>query len=128
MMHNHHPHTPGPEFSDTINRDDPRWLFATRVQITLALSNRTPSQGQFDDLLDIAEHAGFADIHARAIIGIVEEAQFRGGLDSITMHALLDIPSPDPSPDGELSTRARWITFGALFAWSLMIAGLMQLV
>jgi len=114
--------------SDIIAIDDPRWLFAARVQISLNGSNRTPTQGQFDDLLDIAQHAGFSDMHARAIVGIVEEAQRRGGLDVIAMNALMRIPTPASDTDPELSQRARWITFGALFAWSLMIAGLMQFV
>jgi len=69
---------------------------------------------------------GFSDMYSRAVVGIVENAQLRGGLDSLAMDELADIPSPNTNH--ELTNRGRWITFGVLFSWSLVIAGLMQLV
>ncbi len=117
------------EFSDTITSitpNDPRWLLATRVQLIFNSTNRIRSIGQLEDLLDCGRAMGFADIHARAIVGIVEEAQLRNGLDAIAMDELLQIPAPNA--EEEHSDRTRWITFGVLFTWSLMIAGLMQLV
>jgi len=108
-------------------RTDPRWLFAARVQVTLSGAH-TPSVGLVDDLLDAAKRAGFSDMHARAMIAIVEESQLREGLDTIAMDELLKIPLPAQSDEPIMSERARWLTFGVLFAWSLMIAGLMQIV
>ena len=106
--------------------DDPRWLFATRVQLTFSDTNRIPSIGQYNDLLETGRGMGFSDMYARTIVGIVETAQLRDGLDSLAMDELADIPSPNIN--NELSNRGRWITFAVLFSWSLLIAGLMQLV
>jgi hypothetical protein len=112
---------------ESITRTDPRWLFAARVQVMLS-GARTPSIGLLEDLVDTAQRGGFSDMHSRAMIAIVEESQIRNGLDSIAMQELLQIPLPIQSEEPVLSVRARWMTFGVLFAWSLMIAGLMQLV
>ena len=114
-------------FSDAMAADDPRWVLAARAQIIFHRNNRIPSIGQYDDLMACAESAGFSPIHGQAIVAIVEEAQFRGGLDRIAMEALMRIPAPSVSSP-ELSGRARWMTFGVLFAWSLLIAGMMQMV
>ena len=126
---NDHAESRPEEFSDTephIAPNDPRWLLATRVQLIFNSTNRIRSIGQLEDLLDCGRGMGFSDMYARAIVGIVEEAQLRNGLDHIAMDELLQIPIPNT--EEELSTRTRWITFGVLFTWSLMIAGLMQLV
>lgn len=114
-------------FSDAMSPDDPRWVFAARAQIIFSSNNRIPSIGQYDDLMACAESAGFSPIHGQAIVAIVEEAQFRGGLDRVAMEALLRIPAPSVE-SSELSGRARWMTFGVLFVWSMLIAGMMQLV
>lgn len=113
-------------FSDTIAPNDLRWLFATRVQMMFSTKNRIQSLGQLNDLLSVGTGMGFTDMYARVIVGIVEEAQLRGGLDRVAMSELMDIPYPET--EHGLSNRARWITFGVLFGWSFVIAGLMQLV
>ena len=125
-LHQTHADELSPGFSDALSMTDPRWLFAVRVQMVFNSSNRVRSLGQLEDLLECADSMGFPDIHARAIVGIVEEAQLRNGLDTIAMEELRSIPLPPTNH--ELSPKSRWITFAALFAWSLMIAGLMQLV
>lgn len=127
MMHTDNTESTEIGFSDIIAPDDKRWLLATRVQLAFNDSNRVRSIGQFEDMLEIAHAFGFSDIHARAIICIVEEAQFRNGLDHLAMTELLQIPRPKQS-EQPMSNRVRWTTFGVLFGWSLMIAGLMQLV
>lgn len=126
VLHTDHTQTEGNQFSDAIACDDPRWLFATRVQMVFSCSNRIQSLGQYNDLLETAIGMGFSDMHARAMVGIVEEAQLRGGLDPVAMNELMDIPTP--ATDHNLSNRGRWICFGVLFTWSFAIAGLMQLV
>jgi len=125
-LHQTHADDSSPRFSDALSMTDPRWLFAVRAQMVFNSTNRVRSIGQLEDLIDCALSMGFPDIHARAIIAIVEEAQLRNGLDTIAMEELRSIPLPSPSH--ELSPRSRGITFAALFVWSLMIAGLMQLV
>mgnify|MGYP006939815894 CR=1 FL=1 len=113
-------------FSDTIAANDLRWLFATRVQMMFSTKNRIQSIGQLNDLIEVGVGMGFSEMYARVIVGIVEEAQLRGGLDRLAMSELMDIPCP--VTEHGLSNRARWITFGVLFGWSFVIAGLMQLV
>ena len=125
-MRDHHAETGAEEFSDTLSPNDPRWLFASRVQMMFHSQNRVPSIGQLDDLIDTAMHMGFSNMHARAIINMVEEAQFRDGIDSDVVTKLLNLPAPESNHTQ--SDRTRWLTFGVLFAWSLMIAGLMQVV
>ena len=125
-LRKHHTESAENRFSDTIAGDDPRWLFAIRVQIQYGPSKPIQSIGQYNDLLDVGAGMGFSDMYARVIVWIVEEAQLRSGLDRTAMIELMEIPSPESS--NELSSRGRWITFGVLFGWSLMIAGLMQLV
>ena len=114
-------------FSDIIAPHDKRWILATRIQLAFSNSNRARSVGQLEDMLEIADALGFSDIHARAVICIVEEAQFRNGLDHLAMTELMQIPLPKQS-EPLMSTHARWTTFGVLFGWSLVIAGMMQLV
>jgi len=118
------------EFSDTIAQvlaqNDPRWLFAARVQMVCATANGIHSIGQMNDLVECAVNMGFTDMHARAMVGIVEEAQYRNGLDRCAMDELNAIPLPDAMDP--FSTKARWITFSVLFLWAFSIAGLMQLV
>lgn len=125
-LHNDHTESAEPGFSDTIANSDPRWLFATRIQMMFSTNNRIQSIGQLNDLLSVGTGMGFSDIYARVIVGIVEEAQLRGGLDRVAMSELMAIPTPETEQG--LSDRGRWITFGLLFAWSLAIAGLMQLI
>ncbi len=129
MLHHDHIKSHPDGFSDTaplITPSDPRWLFATRVQLVFNSANRIRSIGQLEDLIECGRGMGFAGMHARAIVGIVKEAQLRNGLDDIAMDELLKVPLPIDA--SEPSDRARWIIFGVLFTWSLMIAGLMQLV
>ncbi|MDF1808853.1 MAG: hypothetical protein P1U42_04075 [Phycisphaerales bacterium] len=124
------------EFSDTIQhllnknnvltRNDPRWMFAVRVQSALGDRIRFRSTSRREELVESAIQSGFSPIHASAIIAITEDAQTRKGLDHKAMIELLTIPSPDRAP--LLSDRSRWIVFTALFGWACLIAGLMQLV
>lgn len=109
-----------------ISPNDPRWIFAARVQVVFNGTNRIRSMGQMNDLIECGAMLGFTNIHARAIVAIVEEAQLRNGLDEIAMDELMSIPKPET--ENELSDRTRWITFGMLFLWAFSIAGLMQLV
>lgn len=117
-------HAPGDteRFSDSITRDDVRWVFAANVQMRLEHGNGEHHQG----MIDTGHRMGLSDMQSRAIIGIVEDAVTRGGLDRTAMRELLAVPASDSSH--ELTDRARWLTFGVLFAWALLIAFLMQLV
>lgn len=128
MGHEDHSETVHSEFSDTLARNDPRWLFAARVQVGLNGSKRVGSAHEMDQLVEAGLRMGFSDMHSRAIIGVVEGAQQRNGLDRLAMRELGSITSSAMMSDPELSTRARWITFGVLFAWAFMIAGIMQFV
>jgi len=118
-------------FSDTnpnpvIKRNDPRWLFAVRVQSALGDRNQFRSSSRRDELIESAVLSGFNPIHAAAMVAITEDAQTRNGLDQVAMNELLTVPAPDLTP--LLSDRSRWIVFAALFGWACLIAGLMQLV
>ena len=128
MGHESHSELEHSEFSDTLSRNDPRWLFAARVQVVLNGSTRVGSAQEMDQLVGAGTRMGLSDMHSRAIIGVVEEAQLRNGLDHRAMRELGSISSLTMMSDPELSARARWITFGALFVWAFAIAGLMQLV
>lgn len=118
----HHARAGSDRFSDTISRDDTRWVFAANVQMRLEYGH----DGDHQSIIDTGHRMGLSDLQSRAIIAIVEEARARGGLDRSAMRQLLEVPAPDNGH--ELSDRARWLTFGVLFAWALLIAFLMQLV
>lgn len=128
MMQSNHSENTHDQFSDTLDRDDPRWLLAVRVQIALNGSNRIHSAQALSRLIDIGIRLGFTKMEARAIVGVAEEAQLRDGLDRFAMLELLKIEKPALHAEHELSTRARWIAFGVLFSWALMVCCFMQLV
>jgi len=80
-------------------------------------------------MIEQGARSGLNPMQSRLVIGIVERALERGGLDSVAHQELDRVPSFNIE-DGiaVLSPRSRWLVFGALFAWALGIAGLMQLV
>ena len=114
-------------FSDALDISDPRWILATRSQLILQQGGRIQSLGPIHDLIDLGTRLGFSEFASRAIIAIVEEAQVRGGLDTIAKNELLQIPRPS-FDDHELSHQAKSMVFGLLFGWALLIAGIMQMV
>ncbi len=126
MMHIHHIPDLQDESSGGMSDIDPRWVFAARVQTALGGRPRVQSISQYQELVIRGTKAGFSDLHSKAIIAIAEQAQQRGGLDRITMNELEAIPAVLQTE--AMSNKARWITFGVLFSWSLLIAGMMQIV
>lgn len=123
-------HTQGIEigFSDTLAPSDPRWILATRSQMVFQLGRRVQSMGAIHDLVEIGTRLGFSEFASRSIIDIADSAQLRGGLDHAAKDALLGVPLPTNQQHTELSPRARWMVFGVLFGWALLIAGAMQMV
>ena len=83
--------------------------------------------GSVQDLVAVGSRLGFSEFASRSIIDITENAQLRGGLDHSAKNALLGVPLPT-ALDHELSNKARWMVFGVLFGWALLIAGVMQMV
>ncbi len=78
--------------------------------------------------MESAARIGLSPMQAEAIVGIVEDASNRGGIDRVAHDQIMALPEiADTNADG-LSERARWMTFGMLFAWALMVAGIMQVV
>lgn len=110
-----------------MDQTDPRWQFAARVQMTLGRHHRVQSIGQYEALVEAASQSNISGIHARSMIAMVEDAQSRGGLDYLVMEELLSIPLPNETPSS-LPERLNWMTFGVLFLWAFVIAGMMQFV
>jgi hypothetical protein len=106
--------------------DDPRWVFAMRVR--LAVESGPITTDLLDNLHQVANRLGMSPMQGQAIIGCVERAHARGGFDRIAHNEIMQIPAANGNGIHALSSRARWITFGVLFAWALSIAGLMQIV
>jgi hypothetical protein len=115
------------EFSDSIDRFDTRWVFAARVQIALDRDQVLDSASDRHDLVCQAQQMGLSSMSAVAIFDVVENAQKRGGLDRMAMNSLSRIPGAR-EVESELSNRARWLVFGVLFGWALLIAAIMQVV
>ena len=115
-----------PAQTERILPDDPRWVFAMRAR--LAISSGAHSNEDMRQLVEQGMKQGLSVMQIRAIIGVLERAVQRGGFDLIAHDEIMRIPEVDRDAAQPLSDRARWIVFGALFAWALMIAGLMQLV
>lgn len=107
------------------NLYDPKWVFAMRVRLIL----ESDASMEPHNMIEQGARSGLNPMQSRLVIGIVERALERGGLDSVAHQELDRVPSFNIE-DGiaVLSTRSRWLVFGALFAWALGIAGLMQLV
>lgn len=111
--------------SAPLPHDDLRWIYAARIQLAL---NHGPSLLAGESMLSLlraGQRLGLSEDSARTVIGIVVDAQARGGLDRRAMSELSTVPEPFAP---ELSARTRWIVFGLLFTWALSIAGLMILV
>lgn len=115
----------GGEFSDAIKRDDARWTLATRVQLVFSTS-RGITPHHCNEIERVATTLGISPMHASLIIGIVERAQLRGGLDAIAMEELLEVPQARSVTTNH--KKARLIGFAVLCVWSILIALLMQLV
>lgn len=99
-----------------------RWVFAANVQMHL-----THGDGEnHSSMIETGRRMGLSDMQSRAIIGIVEQAVARGGLDRAATRQLQTVPAPDT--DHELSERARWLVLGVLLAWALLVALLMRLM
>lgn len=114
-----------PSSSPNVEINDPRWVFAMRARLSIEyqiLDEETVAR-----LISQAKAIGLNQMQARAIIGIVEDATVRGGMDSIAHKQLMDVPATESSDHEGMTDRARWLTFGVLFAWALLIAGVMQI-
>ncbi len=107
------------------NLHDPKWVFAMRVRLIL----ESDASMEPHKMIEQGARSGLNPMQSQLVIGIVERALERGGLDSVAHQELECVPN-NSIEDGiaALSTRSRWIVFGALFAWAFAIAGLMQLV
>jgi hypothetical protein len=103
---------------------DPRWIFAMRVRFSL----ESDPNSDHGDLVEQGVRLGLSPMQSRVVIGIVERAQTRGGFDSIVHQELERVPENTHDGIAALTTKSRWIVFGALFVWAFAIAGLMQLV
>lgn len=114
-----------PSQPDLIKSDDPRWVFAMRAR--LVLDRGVESNESIARLVEQGMSMGLSNMQIRAIIGIIEQANQRGGFDLIAHDEILRLPEVESESSNILSERARWITFGLLFGWALLIAGLMQL-
>lgn len=115
-----------PDQPESIAADDPRWSFAMRAR--LVIERQPLNTRAMDRLMESAARIGLSPMQAEAIVGIVEDAFNRGGIDRIAHDQIMALPeNTDTNADG-LSERARWMTFGMLFAWALMVAGIMQVV
>jgi len=115
-------------FSDAMAPGDRRWLFAARVQAVLQSGIALAPEDNWQAVVEAGEQMGLNVFQCRSIVHIVEDAQSRGGLDTIAMRELLSVPEPDADDDDELPARVRWTVFGVLFCWALLVAGLMQVV
>jgi len=71
---------------------------------------------------------GLGSMQSQALIGIVERADDRGGIDTAARDEIMLVPHSNDGVSGDLSNRVRWLVFGVLFSWALLIAGLMQVV
>ncbi len=110
-----------------IENDDPRWVFAMRVRA--AIEYQVVDEQAIARLLDQASAIGLNPMQARAIMGIIQDATQRGGIDTRAHREIASVPVNEAARAADdLSDRARWIAFGMLFVWALLIAGLMQLV
>ena len=96
-----------------------------RVRMTLDANPSSEAQNMIHE----GTRFGLNPMQSKLVIGIVERARARGGFDSIAHQELERVPDC-ANEDGiaVLSTKSRWIVFGALFAWAFAIAGLMQIV
>lgn len=115
-----------PSQTDLMRSDDPRWVFAMRARLTL--DRGIDSNDTIARLIEQGMSMGLNSMQIRAIIGIIEQANARGGFDLIAHDEIMRLPEAESDACNTLSDRARWITFGALFAWALLIAGLMQII
>lgn len=79
-------------------------------------------------MIDEGKQHGLSPMQSGLIIGIVERAHERGGIDSIAYEEVQIVPDHIHDGIAMLSNRSRWIVFGALFAWAMTVAGLMQIV
>lgn len=109
-----------------LDINDPRWVFAMRAR--LSIDYEILDSEAMDRLIRQAQRIGLNPIQARAIIAIIEAATMRGGIDQVAQQQILSVSTDDAAEKDALSDRARWLTFGALFAWALLIAGVMQVV
>ncbi len=115
-----------PAQTELARYDDPRWVFAMRARLTL--DSGKASDDVYERLIERGRAGGLNAFQANSIIGIIERANLRGGFDLIAHNEIMRVPGTTTSGVDSLSTRARWITFSALFVWALLIAGLMQIV
>lgn len=112
-------------FSDSavIERDDPRWIMAARLQLRIENHLRFHPlrgiEGEHSEMIEQCVAGGFSPMHARVIVQIVERACARGGLDGQAMDELLRLPAPVR----QLKTNHRAIVFGLLGVWAIVIAG-----
>ena len=117
-------------FSDALTMDptDPRWLAATRLQVRIHTQLcRHPLhniEAEHEDMVSRCVEAGFAPLHAEALVMIVHRACARGhGLDRTAMDELARLPMPSAKqPKG-----SRLLVFTILTVWAISIAGLMLL-
>lgn len=108
-----------------LSVNDPRWVFVVLVRRELELgplSDRTR-----DRMVRCGERLGIAPMQARSLIATVERAVGGFGFGADTSDAIRRVSAGNHTPSAELSDRARWMVFGVLTCWAVMIAGLMQL-
>lgn len=103
--------------------DDPRWVFAMRVRSRIESARNK----EYESMIDEGRQHGLSPMQSGLIIGIVERAHDRGGIDAVAYDEIREVP--DSFHDGitALSMKSRWIVFSALFLWAFAIAGLMQI-
>ncbi len=92
------------------------------------LSLESDPMPNLEDLVEQGTRLGLSPLQSKVVIGIVELALLRGGFDSIVHQELERVPENTHDGIAALTTKSRWIVFGALFVWAFAIAGLMQLV
>lgn len=122
MLHERHT----PSQTAPLHAGDPRWVFA--VLVRLEIERGTLTGAIHDRLMHSGERMGLGPMQAQALFAITQESLARGGFDSSTRADILSVPAPCTRDPSELSDRTRWMVFGALFCWALMIAGLMLIV
>ena len=111
---------------EPLSVNDPRWVFVVLVRREL---ERGPlGECDLDRMIRCGARLGIAPMQARALIAVVEQRAGARWAGPDLRDAILRIPAGNHSPDAELSDRARWMVFGVLICWAIMIAGLMQLV
>lgn len=103
---------------------DPRWVFAMRIRSRI----ESDQSKEYREMIDEGKQHGLSPMQSGLIIGIVERAHERGGIDSIAYEEVQIVPDHIHDGIAMLSNRSRWIVFGALFAWAMTVAGLMQIV